>query len=80
MATREILHKMLKLVMNKGSFASTALMLNFNVPSRAHYHQPPTPPVQVKVANFPVPPVMHIDAIELAHIVATVICEKDKKK
>ena len=55
-------------------------MLNFNVPRRARNHQPPPPQVQAEVDNFPVPPVMHIDATDLARTVATVMSEKDKKK
>ena len=60
----------------QGSFASIASILNFNVPRRARYHQPPVPPAQAEVVNFPVPPVVHIDATELAHTVAIVMSEK----
>ena len=58
---------------------SGTLVLNFNVPRRARNRQPP-PPVQGNVINNPVPLVMHIDTIELAHTIATVMAEKDKEK
>ena len=55
-----------------------APVLNFNVPRRARNGQPLLP-VEENMANNSVSPVMHVDPIEFARTMATVMAEKDKK-
>ena len=58
---------------------SAAPILNFeNVPRRARNCQLPMPLVRVNMVDPPIPPVVHIDVMELAHTMATVFMERDR--
>ena len=63
----------------QSSSSSVAPTLNFeNVPRRARNGQPPMPPVRANVVDPPFPPIVHVDATELARTMAIVFTERDR--